>query len=61
MLSFVLRRIAYSIPVLIIASIMVFVFEHFTSDPLARFANNRDPNARTSAALKAGLQEGPCH
>src|SRR4051812_12643208 len=60
MLTFVARRIAYSIPVILLASVLVFLFVHATSDPLARFATNRDPNARTNAALAAGLKQQPC-
>ena len=35
--SFVARRVAYSIPVLLVASILVFVFVRQTTDPLALF------------------------
>lgn len=61
MLTYVVRRIALSIPVLLIASIAVFVFVHETTDPLARFSQLRDPNTRTAQALRLGIQQQPCH
>jgi peptide/nickel transport system permease protein len=60
-LTFIARRIAYSIPVLLIASILVFVFVYNTSDPLARFRQNRDQSVLTSEGLKIGILEKPCH
>jgi peptide/nickel transport system permease protein len=59
--TFVIRRIALSIPVLLMATIMVFFFVRLTTDPLARVAQVNDPNAKTRLALKVGLQEEPCH
>jgi peptide/nickel transport system permease protein len=41
-LTFVVRRLAYSIPVVIIASVLVFSFTRATTDPLARLAQSRD-------------------
>jgi peptide/nickel transport system permease protein len=41
-LTFVVRRLAYSIPVLIIASALVFGFTRATTDPLARLRQSRD-------------------
>lgn len=61
MLTYVLRRAALSIPVLVVASILVFVFVSLTSDPLARFAQNRDPNTRVEAGLRADIYQEPCH
>src|SRR2546421_8927985 len=60
MLTFVVRRILYSIPVLIIASVLVFFFVHATSDPLARFHVSRDPNTVTEAGLRIGVYQKPC-
>lgn len=60
MLTFVIRRIALTIPILLVASFLVFVFVRLTTDPLARVAQVRDPNVRTRVALRAGLQEEPC-
>jgi len=41
-LTFVVRRLAYSIPVLLIASAMVFGFTRATTDPLARLRQSKD-------------------
>ncbi|MDQ1444816.1 MAG: peptide/nickel transport system permease protein, partial [Acidimicrobiaceae bacterium] len=41
-LTFIVRRLAYSIPVIIIASALVFGFTRATTDPLARLAQSRD-------------------
>ena len=60
MVTFVIRRIALSIPVLLIASVLVFFFVRATTDPLARVAQVNDPNARTRLAVQLGLQEEPC-
>src|SRR4051812_14852625 len=61
MLTFIARRIAYSIPVLLIASVLVFVFVYNTSDPLARFRQNRDQSVLATEGLKIGIYEQPCH
>jgi peptide/nickel transport system permease protein len=61
MLTFVVRRLLYSIPVLFIASILVFVFVHETTDPLARFSQLRDKSAATREGLRIGLYKQPCH
>ena len=42
MLSFILRRILYSIPVLLVASFLTFWGIRSTFDPLARFRSSRD-------------------
>jgi peptide/nickel transport system permease protein len=41
-LTFIVRRLAYSIPVVVIASVLVFGFTRATTDPLARLAQSRD-------------------
>jgi len=61
MLTFIIRRIAYSIPVLLLASVLVFVFVYNTSDPLARFRLNKDQSVLTTEGLKIGVLEKPCH
>ena len=61
MLTFVVRRLLYSIPVIFIASILVFVFVHETTDPLARFSQLRDKSAATREGLRIGLYKQPCH
>ena len=60
MVTFVIRRIALSIPVLLVASALVFFIVRATTDPLARVAQVNDPNAKTRLALQIGLQEEPC-
>ena len=54
MLSFILRRILYSIPVLLIASFLTFWGIRSTFDPLARFRNSRDA-ARLIAQQRKAL------
>ena len=41
MLTFVLRRILYSIPVILIASFLLFAFTRATFDPTARLRASR--------------------
>jgi peptide/nickel transport system permease protein len=60
MLTFVVRRIAYSIPVLLVASLLVFVFVHATSDPLAKYSQSRDLTLKAREGLKQGIYEQPC-
>jgi len=59
-LTFVIRRIAAAIPVLLLASVLLFVFVRATQNPLGRVAQNADPNARTRRALQIKIQEKPC-
>jgi peptide/nickel transport system permease protein len=58
--SFVIRRIAYSIPVLLLASILVFTFVRATSDPLARYHQSKDLTLLAREGLKVGIYEQPC-
>jgi peptide/nickel transport system permease protein len=60
MLNFVVRRIAYSIPVLLIASLIVFTFTRATSNPLARYQQSKDLTAEAREGLKIGIYEQPC-
>jgi peptide/nickel transport system permease protein len=60
MLTFVVRRIAYSIPVLLIASVLVFGFVHATSDPLAKYSQSRDFTLKAREGLKQGIYQQPC-
>jgi len=57
MLTFVARRIAYSIPVLLVASILVFGFSHATTDPLARLRQSRDPGVIKREKVRLGLDK----
>jgi ABC-type dipeptide/oligopeptide/nickel transport system permease component len=53
MLSFILRRILYSIPVLLVASFLTFWGIRSTFDPLARFHNSRDAGRLVAQQRKA--------
>lgn len=57
MLTFIVRRLAYSIPVVIVASIIVFGFTSATTDPTARLALSRDPTLVTRERERLGLNE----
>ncbi|MDQ1415684.1 MAG: hypothetical protein QOF81_1297, partial [Acidimicrobiaceae bacterium] len=59
MLTFIVRRIAYSIPVLLLASLLVFVFVHATSDPLAKYAQSRDLTLKARQGLAQGIYQQP--
>jgi peptide/nickel transport system permease protein len=60
MLTYVIRRIAYSIPVLLVASLLVFVFVRATFDPLAKYAQSRDLTLKAREGLQQGIYEQPC-
>jgi peptide/nickel transport system permease protein len=60
MLTFIVRRIAYSIPVLLVASLLVFVFVRATSDPLARYSQSRDLTVKAQEGLRQGIYQQPC-
>ncbi len=60
MLSFVIRRVATAIPLLLLASVLLFVFVRQTTDPLGQVGQNADANARTDRALEIGIQQEPC-
>src|SRR4051812_47285457 len=57
MLTYILRRIAYSIPVLIVASMMVFGFVRATTDPTARLRASRDPGLITRERHRLGIDK----
>lgn len=57
MLTFVARRVAYSVPVLLVASMLVFVFVRETTDPLARLRASRDPGALVRERHRLGLDK----
>jgi len=60
MVTFVVRRIAYSIPILLIASILVFTFVRGTEDPLARYRQSKDLTLVAREGLRIGIYEQPC-
>ena len=55
MLAYVARRLAYSVPVLLIASFLLFAFVRATFDPTARLRSSRDPNAVQRERERLGL------
>lgn len=60
MLTFVVRRVAYSIPVLLVASALVFFFVHETSDPLLRYRQSHDLTVVARQGLALGIYQQPC-
>ena len=60
MLAYVLRRILISIPVVLVASFVLFVFVRETFDPTARLRNVRDPAAIEREIERLGLDD-PVH
>jgi peptide/nickel transport system permease protein len=57
-LTFIVRRLAYSIPVLIVASMLVFGITRATTDPLARLRQSRDAaNVLKSEERRLGLDK----
>jgi peptide/nickel transport system permease protein len=55
--AYVARRIAYSIPVLLVASFLLFAFVRATFDPTAKLAASRDPHAIERARHRLGLDK----
>ncbi|MBV9040082.1 MAG: ABC transporter permease [Acidimicrobiia bacterium] len=55
--SYVARRLAYSIPVLLIASFLLFAFVRATFDPTARLRASRDPHAVERERVRLGLDK----
>jgi peptide/nickel transport system permease protein len=55
--TFVARRVAYSIPVLLVASMLVFVFVRQTTDPLARLRASRDHSVIQRERVRLGLDK----
>jgi peptide/nickel transport system permease protein len=56
-LAFVSRRLLYSIPVLFIASFLLFGFVRATFDPTARLRASRDPAAVSRERTRLGLDK----
>ena len=57
MLTFIVRRLLYSIPVLLIASFLVFVFVNETTDPTAHLRQSRDPLVIQRERARLGLDK----
>jgi peptide/nickel transport system permease protein len=57
MLTYALRRVLYSIPVLLIASFLLFWGVRATFDPTARLANSKDPQVQERERERLGLND----
>ena len=57
MLTYVARRFLYSIPVLLLASLLLFCFVRVTFDPTARLRQSRDPETVQRARAELGLDK----
>lgn len=57
MLTYSIRRVIYSVPVLLIASFLLFAFVRTTFDPTARLAASRDPQVRIREQHRLGLDD----
>jgi len=57
MLTYALRRVLYSIPVVLIASFILFWGVRETFDPTARLANSKDPAVQQREKERLGLDQ----
>ncbi|MBM3672576.1 MAG: ABC transporter permease [Actinobacteria bacterium] len=57
MLTYVARRVLYSIPVLLVASFLLFVFVRATFDPTVKLRASRDPQAVQRERERLGLDK----
>ncbi len=57
MLTFVARRVFFSVPVLLVASFLLFAFVRATFDPTDRLRQSRDPEAVQRARHELGLDK----
>jgi peptide/nickel transport system permease protein len=55
MLTFVARRLLYAIPVVLLASMLVFTFVRSTTNPLSHLSQSRDPNLIARERARLGL------
>jgi peptide/nickel transport system permease protein len=56
-LSYIVRRILYSVPVLLVASFVLFVGVRITFDPAAKLAFSQDPDAISRYKKSFGLDQ----
>ena len=61
MLTFVLRRVLYSIPVIWVASFVLFWAVRATFDPLAKLRQSRDPGTLQREVERLGLDQSVFH
>src|SRR4051812_28334250 len=57
MLTYAIRRMMYTIPVLLIAPFLLFAFVRATFDPTARLAASRDPQVQVRERERLGLDD----
>jgi peptide/nickel transport system permease protein len=57
LLSYVIRRVLISIPVIVVASISLFWFVSVSTDPTARLRNSRDPTLVARERERLGLDK----
>lgn len=57
MLTYVLRRVVLAIPVLLLASVLVFTIVRATTDPTARYTQSRDPGLIERETKRLGLDK----
>src|SRR5262249_8375566 len=57
MLTYVARRVLYSIPVILVASFLLFAFVRATFDPTAKLRSSRDPEAVVRERKRLGLDK----
>ena len=55
MVSYVLRRLLYSVPIVLIASFVLFVAVRAAFDPLAKLRQSRDPEVIARESERLGL------
>lgn len=55
--TFIARRIVLSIPVVVVASVLVFVFVRQTTDPLSHVRGSRDPTVLQRERHRLGLDK----
>lgn len=61
MIRFALRRVAYSVPVLLVASFLLFWAVRSTFDPVAKLRQGRDPSAVQREIERLGLDASIPH
>lgn len=61
MIRFALRRVAYSVPVLLVASFLLFWAVRSTFDPVAKLRQGRDPSAVQREIERLGLNDSIPH
>lgn len=55
--NFLVRRVLYSVPVLLVASFIIFVSVRLTFDPTAKFRQLKDPTVLERARVRFGMND----